>query len=82
MKTRLLKKLRKKYYKRFNILKGSYNKWIVRADARYFIQEEKFNSIKEAKDYCLERIRKKILEEISKLREKHPYSRSVKYYPW
>lgn len=82
MKTRLLKKLRKKYYKRFNILKGSYNKWVVRADLRYFIREERFNSIKEAKDYCLKEIRRFILEEISELREKHPYSRSINYYPW
>jgi hypothetical protein len=80
MKTRLLRKLRKKCCKKYCITKngGTFKVWFGREDTEYYLE----NSLVDAKECMKKLVCKDIKDELFKIRYKRRRSHCIKYYPW
>ena len=81
MKARLLKKLRRKYAKKYCLTKTTDSRWKLwygKHEFEYYL----FPSIEKAKAAFPGYVRNDILNYLAKYREKHGRRYSIRYYPW
>lgn len=79
MKTKLLKKLRRKFSKKYSIRRHGtgWAVWYGTFNTSY----SKYNTLDQVKEYFIMKVRNDIYEWLYKQREKH-IPHSIKYYPW
>ena len=80
MKTRLLKKLRKKASKRYCVMKSCFGYYCY--DKKEDIKFGLHTSIESAKSVCLRMMTDYITNYVKKLRLKYPGKKEINFYPW